>query len=76
MIVEEGLFECFPMEAVFGMHNWPGYPVGTLAASPGPVMASASFFRIVVRGVGSHAAAPQRGIKGQPVDFVYVRHDQ
>jgi hippurate hydrolase len=62
VMVEEGLFERFPMEAVFGMHNWPGYPVGTLAVSPGPVMASANTFRIVVRGVGGHAAAPHRGI--------------
>ncbi|MGL6111922.1 MAG: M20 aminoacylase family protein [Rubrivivax sp.] len=67
VMVEEGLFERFPMEAVFGMHNWPGYPVGTLAVSPGPVMASASFFRIVVRGVGGHAAAPHRGIDPMPV---------
>ena len=67
VMVEEGLFERFPMEAVFGMHNWPGYPMGTLAVSPGPVMAAASFFRIVVRGVGSHAAAPHRGIDPVPV---------
>ena len=67
VMVDEGLFQRFPMEAVFGMHNWPGYPVGTLAVSPGPVMAAASFFRIVVRGVGSHAAAPHRGIDPVPV---------
>jgi amidohydrolase len=66
-MVEQGLFERFPMQAVFGMHNWPGMPVGALAVSPGPVMASASFFRIVVRGVGGHAAAPHRGIDPVPV---------
>jgi len=61
-MVDEGLFQRFPVEAVFGMHNWPGYPAGTLAVSPGPVMASASFFRAVVHGVGGHAAAPHRGV--------------
>ncbi|MBX3641612.1 MAG: amidohydrolase [Rubrivivax sp.] len=66
-MVEQGLFERYPMEAVFGMHNWPGYPAGTLAVSPGPVMAAASFFRVVVHGVGGHAAAPQRGIDPVPV---------
>ena len=61
-MVDEGLFQRFPVEAVFGMHNWPGYPAGSLAVSPGPVMASASFFRAVVHGVGGHAAAPHRGV--------------
>jgi hippurate hydrolase len=49
------------------MHNWPGLPVGTIAVSPGPVMASANTFRIVVHGVGGHAAAPHRGIDPVPV---------
>ena len=66
-MVDEGLFQRFPVEAVFGMHNWPGYPAGSLAVSPGPVMASASFFRAVVHGVGGHAAAPHRGIDPVPV---------
>jgi len=66
-MIDEGLFERFPMEAVFGMHNWPGYPVGTLAVSPGPVMASANTFRIVVRGQGSHAALPHLAIDPMPV---------
>jgi hippurate hydrolase len=62
VMVEEGLFEKFPMEAVFGMHNWPGLPVGKFAASPGPVMAGRSDFRMTVRGKGSHAALPHTGI--------------
>jgi len=61
-MVDEGLFQRFLVEAVFGMHNWPGYPAGSLAVSPGPVMASASFFRAVVHGIGGHAAAPHRGV--------------
>jgi metal-dependent amidase/aminoacylase/carboxypeptidase family protein len=46
----------FPMDAVFGMHNWPGMPVGTFAVSPGPVMASSNEFKITIRGKGGHAA--------------------
>jgi amidohydrolase len=49
------------------MHNWPGYPAGTLAVSPGPVMASANTFKIVVHGRGSHAAMPHLGIDPMPV---------
>jgi amidohydrolase len=66
-MIRDGLFERFPMEAVFGMHNWPGLPAGTLAASPGPVMASSNEFRIVVHGKGAHAALPHNGIDPVPV---------
>ena len=66
-MVAEGLFERFPVEAVFGLHNWPGYPVGSLAVSPGPVMASANTFAIVVHGRGSHAAMPHLGTDPLPV---------
>lgn len=61
-MVEEGLFSRFPMEAIFGMHNWPGMPAGTIAASPGPVMAGGSTFMIRIRGEGAHAAMPDRGV--------------
>ena len=61
-MIKDGLFERFPMEAVFGMHNWPGYPAGSLAVSPGPVMASSNEFHIVIRGKGSHAALPHLGV--------------
>jgi len=66
-MVNEGLFQRHPVEAVFGMHNWPGYPQGTLAVSPGPVMASANTFKIVVQGRGSHAALPHQSIDPMPV---------
>ncbi len=66
-MIKEGLFEQFPMEAVFGMHNWPGLPVGSFALSAGPVMASASEFKITIRGKGSHAALPHNGIDPVPV---------
>ena len=66
-MIAEGLFERHPVEAVFGLHNWPGYPAGTLAVSPGPVMASANTFKIVVHGQGSHAALPHLGVDPMPV---------
>jgi amidohydrolase len=66
-MVAEGLFERYPMEAVFGMHNWPGYPVGSIAASPGPVMAGGATFKITIRGQGSHAALPHLGVDPVPV---------
>ena len=61
-MIEDGLFDKFPMEAVFGMHNWPGSQVGTFAVSAGPVMASSSEFKITIHGKGSHAALPHNGI--------------
>jgi amidohydrolase len=66
-MIKDGLFEQFPVEAVFGMHNWPGMAVGTFAASAGPVMASSNEFHIVIRGKGSHAALPHNGIDPVPV---------
>jgi amidohydrolase len=61
-MIKEGLFEKFPVEAVFGMHNWPGSAAGTFAASSGPVMASSNEFKITVRGKGGHAAMPHNAI--------------
>ncbi len=66
-MIKDGLFEKFPMEAVFGMHNWPGAPVGTFAVSAGPVMASSNEFKITIRGKGSHAAMPHLGLDPVPV---------
>jgi len=57
-MIEDGLFDRFPMDAVFAMHNWPGMQAGQLAVSPGPVMASASDFQIVIHGKDGHAALP------------------
>lgn len=61
-MMDDGLFEQFPMEAVYGMHNWPGIPEGHFGVVPGPMMASSNEFRVVVRGKGAHAAQPHRGI--------------
>ncbi len=57
-MIEGGLFKRFPCEAVFGIHNWPGLPVGHFAVNPGAIMASSNEFRITVRGKGGHAAMP------------------
>jgi len=61
-MMDDGLFERFPMEAVFGMHNWPGAPVGSFGVTAGPMMASSNEFKLVIRGKGSHAAQPHKGI--------------
>lgn len=61
-MVEDGLFTAFPCKSVWGLHNWPGLPLGTLATRPGPIMASMDTFEIRVRGAGTHAAMPHLGI--------------
>ncbi|MFT3778232.1 MAG: M20 aminoacylase family protein [Ottowia sp.] len=66
-MIKDGLFEQFPMEAVFGMHNWPGMAAGKFAVSPGPVMASSNDFRITITGKGGHAALPHTGTDPVPV---------
>ena len=60
-MVEEGFFERFPVESMFGMHNWPGLEVGKFAISPGAQMASYDVFEIVLEGKGSHAGMPHLG---------------
>jgi len=66
-MIQDGLFEKFPMQAVYGMHNWPGLEVGKFAVSAGPVMASSNEFKITIHGKGSHAALPHNGIDPVPV---------
>ncbi|MDR0577433.1 MAG: amidohydrolase [Candidatus Accumulibacter sp.] len=62
VMVEDGLFRRFPMDAVFGLHNWPDLPAGEMAVMTGPVMAGTSFFEIRLHGRGCHAAMPDQGI--------------
>jgi amidohydrolase len=62
VMVEEGLFEKFPVDAVFGIHNWPGMDVGSFATRPGPIMAAFDVFEIIVTGKGTHAAMPHWGV--------------
>ena len=61
-MIDDGLFERFPCDAVFGMHNWPGIRVGQFATTPGPMMASGNRFEITVTGRGAHAAMPHLGV--------------
>jgi len=62
VMVEEGLFERFPVDAVYGLHNSPGLPVGQVAMRTGPAMAGFDIFEIVIEGYGTHAARPHQGI--------------
>ena len=61
VMIEEGLFDKFPVESVYGMHNMPGIPAGEFAIRPGPIMASFDIFEITLNGTGTHAALPQLG---------------
>ena len=60
VMVEQGLFERFPCDAVYALHNWPDLPLGHAQTRPGPIMAAADRFDIVLRGRGGHAAQPHR----------------
>lgn len=62
VMVEEGLFERFPMDAVYGLHNWPGLPVGEAAVHDTDVMAAFDIFTLKLIGKGCHAAMPHLGI--------------
>ena len=61
-MVEDGLFRRFPCEAIFGMHNRPGLPLGRFAVRSGPMMAGGAFFDIDIEGVGSHGARPEASV--------------
>jgi amidohydrolase len=65
-MIKDGLFERFPMEAMFGAHNWPGLPVGHFALRSGPTFASSNEFKITLRGKGSHGAMPHLGLDPVP----------
>ncbi len=62
IMVKEGLFERFPMDQVFGLHNWPGLPESVFAWRDGPVMAAVANIEITVTGRGSHGAQPHNGV--------------
>ncbi len=66
-MIKDGLFEKFPMEAMFGAHNWPGMAVGQFALKSGPCFASSNEFKIAIHGKGAHAAMPHNGIDPVPV---------
>ncbi|MGE0805791.1 MAG: M20 aminoacylase family protein [Burkholderiaceae bacterium] len=66
-MIKDGLFERFPMQAIFGLHNWPGLKAGQFAVRAGAMMGSSNEFRIRIQGRGSHAALPHTGIDPVPV---------
>jgi amidohydrolase len=72
-MIKDGLFDKFPMDAVFGMHNWPGTEAGKFAVSAGPVMASSNEFKITIRGKGGHAALPHNSVDPVPVACAMVQ---
>ena len=59
VMVKEGLFERFPADEVYAVHNWPGLPAGQMAVRAGPVMAATDEVQITLRGRGGHGAMPQ-----------------
>lgn len=61
-MIDDGLFDLFPMDAVFGMHNWPGMDVGTFGVVAGPLMASSNTFTIRLEGKGAHGGMPHLGV--------------
>lgn len=61
-MIDDGLFTRFPVDAVFGMHNWPGLAVGRFALRPGPMLASLDCFDIEIRGRSAHGALPHQGV--------------
>ncbi|ALT76066.1 M20 aminoacylase family protein [Paucibacter sp. KCTC 42545] len=65
-MIKDGLFQQFPMEAIFGAHNWPGMAAGQFALKSGPVFASSNEFFITLRGKGAHAAMPHLGLDPVP----------
>ena len=61
-MIDDGLFDQCPMDAVFGMHNWPDTAVGCFGVTAGPMMASSNEFEVIVKGKGAHAAQPHKGV--------------
>jgi hippurate hydrolase len=61
-MIDDGLFDRFPIDAVYAMHNWPSMPPGTVGLNPGPMMAAADRFEITIQGRGGHGAHPYMAI--------------
>ena len=66
-MLDERLFERFPCQAVFALHNWPAMPQGQMGVRPGPIMAAAQKFEVIIKGRGGHAALPHMTIDPIPV---------
>jgi hippurate hydrolase len=61
-MIRDGLFERFPADAVYALHNWPSLPAGTVGLNSGPMMAGIDVFKISIKGVGGHGGHPHQGI--------------
>ena len=61
VMIEQGLFDLFPCDAVYGMHNGPGLPAGQFAICPGPMLAASDTWTVTFKGTGGHGSAPERG---------------
>ncbi|RYH61193.1 MAG: amidohydrolase [Alcaligenaceae bacterium] len=61
-MLEDGLFDTYPCDAIYALHNWPGLPPGTIGVNPGPMMAAADRFELIVKGKGGHGAHPYQTI--------------
>ena len=61
VMIEEGLFEKFPCDTVYGMHNMPGFPVGHFAIRTGAMLAASDSWEVTFKGTGGHGAMPERG---------------
>lgn len=66
-MIDDGLFERFPMQEVYGLHNKPNLPIGTFGIAPGPIMGSVDEVHIQVDGVGGHAAFPHATVDPVPI---------
>ncbi len=62
VMVEDGLFDQFPCDAIFGLHNMPGQPLGKIGLRDGAMMASSDTLHIEVKGVGGHGAVPEHTV--------------
>lgn len=66
-MIADGLFQKYPCDAIYGLHNWPSLPLGTFDIHSGPTMASVDSFKIIIKGRGGHAAQPHRCLDPIPV---------
>ncbi|GAC88410.1 amidohydrolase/peptidase M20 [Gluconobacter thailandicus F149-1 = NBRC 100600] len=76
VMLEEGLLEQFPAGRVFGMHNWPGLPIGSMATRKGAIMAGGWRFLVEIKGQGSHAAQPHLGRDALTIGAAFVQEAQ
>ena len=61
-MVEDGLFERFPCDSIYALHNWPALPAGTIGINPGPMMAASDRWEVTIEGRGGHGAHPYQTI--------------